>query len=77
MPSMDPKIEQPYAYLRHKLVEPDWTRLPGWRHVTETQWASVQWQRAHCVKNIKDLRALIAGVYKKIYNFVLLIQMYK
>ena len=56
---MDPKIEQPYAYLRHKLVEPDWTRLPGWRHVTETQWASVQWQRAHCVKNIKDLRALM------------------
>jgi len=59
---MHPKIEQPYAYLRHKLVEPDWTRLPGWRHITATEWASVQWQRAHCVKNIKDLRALMGDL---------------
>jgi len=62
MPVMHPKIEQPYAYLRHKLVEPDWTRLPGWRHITATEWASVQWQRAHCVKNIKDLRALMGDL---------------
>ena len=27
-------IEQPYAYRRRELVEPDWTRLPGWRDVT-------------------------------------------
>jgi lysine 2,3-aminomutase len=59
---MHPKIEQPYAYLRHKLVEPDWTRLPGWRHITATEWASVQWQRAHCVKNIKDLRSLMGDL---------------
>src|SRR5665647_3441518 len=37
MPVMEPKIEQPYAYLRHELVEPDWTRLPGWRHITATK----------------------------------------
>ncbi|HEY5248808.1 MAG TPA: lysine 2,3-aminomutase, partial [Dermatophilaceae bacterium] len=59
---MDQKIEQPYAYRRHKLVEPDWTRLPGWRHITATDWASVQWQRAHCVKNIKGLRALMGDL---------------
>lgn len=62
MPFMDPKIEQPYAYLRHKLVEPDWTRLPGWRHVSATQWSSAQWQRAHCLKNIKGLKALMGDL---------------
>jgi lysine 2,3-aminomutase len=48
--------EQPYPYGRVELVEPDWTRLPGWKDVTAADWASVQWQRAHCVKNIKQLR---------------------
>jgi lysine 2,3-aminomutase len=62
MPFMDSKIEQPYAYLRHELVEPDWTRLPGWRQITATQWASVQWQRVNCVKNIKGLRALMGDL---------------
>ena len=49
---------QPYAYRRAPLVEPDWTRLPGWRGVTEAEWRSVQWQRAHCVKNVAQLREL-------------------
>jgi lysine 2,3-aminomutase len=62
MPVMHSKIEQPYAYQRRELVEPDWTRLPGWRNVTATQWASVQWQRANCVKNIKGLRALMGDL---------------
>ncbi len=56
---MSAKIEQPYRYAQRELVEPDWTRLPGWRDVTEQEWASVQWQRAHCVKNIRELRALM------------------
>ncbi len=49
---------QPYEYRRRELVEPDWTRLPGWRTVTRDQWESAQWQRAHCVKNVKQLREL-------------------
>ena len=48
-------LEQPYPYRRRQLVEPDWRRLPGWRDVTEEQWRSAQWQRAHCVKNVKGL----------------------
>ncbi len=52
-------LEQPYPYRGTSLVEPDWTRLPGWRDVTADEWASVQWQRAHCVKNIKQLRAVL------------------
>jgi lysine 2,3-aminomutase len=49
---------QPYPYLRQELVEPDWTRFPGWKDATAADWASVQWQRAHCVKNVKQLREL-------------------
>lgn len=53
---------QPYVYRRRQLVEPDWTRLPGWRDVTADQWASVQWQRANCVKNVRQLRALMGDL---------------
>jgi lysine 2,3-aminomutase len=40
-------------------VEPDWTRFPGWRGVTTAQWCSAQWQRAHCVKNLAQLHAVL------------------
>ena len=59
---MSTQIEQPYAYRRHELVEPDWTRFPGWRDVTAQDWASAQWQRAHCVKNVKQLRELMGDL---------------
>ncbi|NUQ90849.1 MAG: lysine 2,3-aminomutase, partial [Glycomyces artemisiae] len=52
-------IEQPYQYRRRELVEPDWTRFPGWAGVTEADWASAQWQRVNCVKNVKQLRAVL------------------
>jgi lysine 2,3-aminomutase len=53
---------QPYDYQRRPLVEPDWTRFPGWRDVTAAQWESAQWQRVNCVKNIKQLRALMGDL---------------
>lgn len=53
---------QPYEYRRVELVEPDWTRLPGFADVTAAQWRSAQWQRAHCVKNIKQLRQLMGDL---------------
>ncbi len=53
-------IDQPYAYQRRELTEPDWRRFPGWADVTAAQWESEQWQRAHCVKNIRQLRE-VAG----------------
>ena len=56
---MAAKIEQPYRYQQRELVEPDWTRYPGWRDVTAEQWADVQWQRSHCVKNVAQLRDLM------------------
>ncbi|MDF2092024.1 lysine 2,3-aminomutase [Knoellia sp. 3-2P3] len=59
---MSTQIEQPYAYRRHELVEPAWTRFPGWRDATAQDWASAQWQRAHCVKNVKQLRELMGDL---------------
>jgi lysine 2,3-aminomutase len=52
-------LEQPYEYTARPLVEPDWRRLPGCAGVKEQEWRSAQWQRAHCVKNLRQLR----GVY--------------
>ncbi|KUG54380.1 lysine 2,3-aminomutase [Serinicoccus chungangensis] len=56
---MSAQIEQPYIYRRRELVEPDWTRFPGWADVTPQQWADVQWQRVNCVKNIGQLRTVM------------------
>jgi lysine 2,3-aminomutase len=53
---------QPYGYRRRELAEPDWTRFPGWREVTAAQWGSAQWQRAHCVKNATQLRAVLGSL---------------
>jgi lysine 2,3-aminomutase len=49
--------EQPFRYpLRREYLEPDWTRLPGYRDVTAEQWNSAQWQRAHSVKNLGEFK---------------------
>jgi lysine 2,3-aminomutase len=55
----DGTARQPYAYRRRPLAEPDWRRLPGWRDVTQEEWESAQWQRAHCVKNLRQLRQVM------------------
>ena len=46
-------LPQPYDYQQKPLREPDWTRFPAWSGVTSEDWDSAQWQRAHCVKNVK------------------------
>lgn len=51
-----------YRYVRTALVEPDWRRLPGWRDATAAQWRDAQWQRAHCVKNVRQLRAVLGDL---------------
>ncbi|MGH3354997.1 MAG: KamA family radical SAM protein, partial [Nocardioidaceae bacterium] len=55
-------LEQPYPYQRTELVEPDWTRFPGWHDVTVQEWESAQWQRAHCVKNTRQLRQVLGDL---------------
>jgi lysine 2,3-aminomutase len=54
--------DQPYTYTHQPLVEPEWRRLPVWRDVTEAEWADVQWQRSHCVKNVRQLRQVYGGL---------------
>ncbi|MER7133424.1 KamA family radical SAM protein [Streptosporangium saharense] len=55
----------PYAYARRPLVEPDWRRLPGWRGVGDDRWRDAQWQRAHCVKNAAQLRAVVGDLLQE------------
>src|SRR6266545_1238475 len=56
--------EQPFTYpLRREWAEPDWTRLPGWREVTRAEWESAQWQRAHTVKNLRQLLAVFGELF--------------
>jgi lysine 2,3-aminomutase len=54
-------IDQPYVYRRRELTEPDWRRFPGWADVSTAEWESAQWQRAHCVKNARQLRQVTGG----------------
>ncbi|WP_372492123.1 KamA family radical SAM protein [Kineosporia corallincola] len=56
------RTAQPYEYRRRELVEPDWTRFPGWRTVTAAEWASAQWQRAHCVKSLRQLHDVLGDL---------------
>jgi lysine 2,3-aminomutase len=61
-------IDQPYVYRRVELAEPDWRRFPGWADVTVAEWESAQWQRAHCVKNVRQLRQVVgAGLEERFY----------
>ncbi len=63
--AVEETARQPYEYVRRELVEPDWRRFPGWREVTEAQWRDAQWQRVHCVKNIKQLRAVVGDLLEE------------
>ena len=58
---MSAVVDQPYAYQRAELTEPDWRRIPAWSGVTTAEWESAQWQRAHCVKNLRQLREVLGA----------------
>ncbi|MGL5405499.1 MAG: KamA family radical SAM protein [Propionibacteriaceae bacterium] len=55
-------VEQPYVYNHRELVEPDWTRFPGWRDITSAQWEDVQWQRTNCIKNVTQLHNVMGDL---------------
>ncbi|MER7206195.1 lysine 2,3-aminomutase [Streptosporangium sp. NPDC000239] len=62
---MNGEASRPYVYTRRPLVEPDWRRLPGWRGVGDDLWRDAQWQRAHCVKNAAQLRAVVGDLLQE------------
>ncbi|MFL5322570.1 MAG: KamA family radical SAM protein [Myxococcaceae bacterium] len=50
---------QPFKYpLDRQFIEPDWTRLPGFKTATKADWESALWQRKHTVKNLRELKAV-------------------
>jgi len=54
---------QPYAYPpEREFREPDWSRLPGYKDVTEAEWTSAKWQRQHTVKNLDQLRKVFGDL---------------
>jgi len=49
--------KQPYAYKYNPTFdEPDWTRLPAYKTVTEKEWNDSVWQRRNSVKNVKEMK---------------------
>ncbi len=59
-PAPGSKAEQPFRYpLQRPFVEPDWTRIPGYKDVSKADWESAVWQRKHTVKNLKELKATL------------------
>ena len=54
---------QPYPYpAAREFVEPDWTRLPGFRHVPAGDWRNPKWQRQHTVKSLDGLRRVFGDL---------------
>ncbi len=45
-----------YAGSRGPFVEPDWTRLPGYRTVSRAQWEDARWQRMKSVRTAAQLK---------------------
>jgi len=55
-----PDAGQPIAYVPVSApVEPDWTRIPGFRNVSQAEWEDATWQRRHTVKNLRGLKEVL------------------
>lgn len=51
------KAGQPFPYPpKREYVEPDWTRIPGYRTVSAADWENATWQRKHTIKNLREFR---------------------
>src|SRR6266436_9313615 len=56
--------EQPFQYpLDRAYVEPDWTRLPGYRRVSRADWEDATWQRKNTVKNLGELKEALGELF--------------
>jgi lysine 2,3-aminomutase len=54
---------QPFRYpLARQYLEPDWTRLPGFKGASTADWESALWQRKHTVKNLKELKEVLGAL---------------
>jgi lysine 2,3-aminomutase len=54
---------QPIRYpLARDYAEPDWTRIPGFRNVSASDWESATWQRRQTVKSLSELKAVLGDL---------------
>ena len=57
---------QPYEYPpAREFAEPDPTRLPGFRNVTQKEWRDPKWQRQNSVKSLDALRRVFSDRLKE------------
>ena len=57
------KYEQPYQYpLKRVFLEPDWTRIPGYKKVTSDEWEDATWQRKNTIKNLRELKETLGSL---------------
>ena len=55
--------EQPYQYpLKRVFVEPDWTRIPGYKNVSSDEWEDATWQRKNTIKNLRELKETLGSL---------------
>src|SRR5208283_1023471 len=55
---------QPFRYpLERPFEEPDWTRIPGFRSASRSDWESALWQRKHTLKNLKEVKAALGDFF--------------
>jgi lysine 2,3-aminomutase len=61
--NIDRKFAQPYRYpLTRPFVEPDWTRIPGFKDASADDWRSALWQRKNTVKNLRELKETLGNL---------------
>ena len=54
------KAGQPIPYpIKREYVEPDWTRIPGFRGVSAADWENATWQRKHTIKNLREFKDVL------------------
>ena len=57
------KTGQPIPYPPpYQYVEPDWTRIPGYRGVSTADWENATWQRKHSIKNLRELKSTLGDL---------------
>ncbi|MEU4955589.1 KamA family radical SAM protein [Streptomyces lavendulae] len=57
-----PFVDAHYQYQHQELYEPEWRRWPAWQRVSAADWYNAQWQRAHSIKNIRQLREITGSL---------------
>jgi len=62
VPIKAPAAKQPYSYrYNSEFVEPDWTRIPGYKNVTKEEWRSALWQKRNFIQNVGKFKEVLGS----------------